>query len=32
MKVGLFIPYNIDQLYPKVAFASLALLEKPGLN
>lgn len=32
MKVGLFIPCYIDQLYPNVAIATLELLEKLGLN
>jgi len=32
MKVGLFIPCYINQLYPKVATATLELLEKPGLD
>ncbi len=32
MKVGLFIPCYIDQLYPKVAIATLELLEKLGLE
>ena len=30
MKVGLFIPCYIDQFYPRVAIASLQLLEKLG--
>jgi len=30
MKVGLFIPCYIDQFYPKVAIATLQLLEKLG--
>lgn len=32
MKVGLFIPCYIDQLYSKVAIATLELLEKLGLE
>ncbi|MBO9675323.1 MAG: hypothetical protein J7577_17885 [Sphingobacteriaceae bacterium] len=32
MKLGLFIPCYIDQLYPKVAIATSGLLEKLGLN
>lgn len=32
MKVGLFIPCYIDQLYPQVAIATLELLEKQGLK
>lgn len=32
MKVGLFIPCYVDQFYPKVAIASLQLLEKLGLE
>ncbi|KGO93603.1 (Fe-S)-binding protein [Flavobacterium subsaxonicum] len=32
MKVGLFIPCYIDQLYPKVAVATLELLERLGLD
>ena len=32
MKVGLFIPCYINQLYPKVAIASLELLEKLGVE
>ncbi|KGO84839.1 Fe-S oxidoreductase [Flavobacterium rivuli WB 3.3-2 = DSM 21788] len=32
MKVGLFIPCYIDQLYPKVAVATLELMEKLGLD
>jgi len=32
MKIGLFIPCYIDQLYPKVAIATLELLEKLGLE
>lgn len=31
MKVGLFIPCYIDQFYPKVAIATLQLLEKSGV-
>lgn len=30
MKVGLFIPCYIDQLYPDVAFATLSLLQRQG--
>jgi Fe-S oxidoreductase len=30
MKVGLFIPCYIDQFYPRVAIATLELLEKNG--
>ena len=30
MKVGLFIPCYVDQFYPKVAVATLELLEKLG--
>jgi L-lactate dehydrogenase complex protein LldE len=32
MKVGLFIPCYIDQLYPRVAIACLQLLEKLGVD
>ena len=32
MNVGLFIPCYIDQFYPKVAMATLSLLEKVGCN
>jgi L-lactate dehydrogenase complex protein LldE len=32
MKVGLFIPCYVDQFYPKVAIASLELLEKLGME
>ena len=32
MKVGLFIPCYVDQFYPKVAIATLQLLEKLGLE
>jgi L-lactate dehydrogenase complex protein LldE len=32
MKVGLFIPCYIDQLYPQVAVATLRLLEKLGCD
>jgi len=32
MKVGLFIPCYINQLYPKVAIATLELLEKLGVE
>ena len=32
MRVGLFIPCYINQLYPKVAIATLELLEKLGLK
>jgi L-lactate dehydrogenase complex protein LldE len=32
MKVGLFIPCYVDQFYPKVAIATLQLLEKQGLE
>lgn len=32
MKVGLFIPCYIDQFYPKVAIATLELLEKLGMD
>ena len=32
MKVGLFIPCYIDQLYPSVAIATLELLEKLGIE
>ncbi len=32
MKVGLFIPCYINQLYPKVAIATLELLEKLGVD
>ncbi|RYF99935.1 MAG: (Fe-S)-binding protein, partial [Chitinophagaceae bacterium] len=28
MKIGLFIPCYVDQFYPKVAIATLELLEK----
>lgn len=30
MKVGLFVPCYVDQFYPKVAIATLELLEKQG--
>jgi L-lactate dehydrogenase complex protein LldE len=30
MKIGLFVPCYIDQFYPKVAIATLQLLEKQG--
>jgi L-lactate dehydrogenase complex protein LldE len=30
MKIGLFIPCYVDQFYPKVAIATLELLEKQG--
>jgi L-lactate dehydrogenase complex protein LldE len=32
MRVGLFVPCYIDQLYPKVAIATLQFLEKLGLD
>ncbi len=32
MKVGLFIPCYVDQLYPHVAIATLELLERLGVN
>lgn len=32
MKIGLFIPCYVDQFYPKVAIASLEVLEKLGLD
>jgi len=32
MKVGLFIPCYVDQLYPNVAIATLELLEKLGVD
>ncbi|TDH27292.1 (Fe-S)-binding protein [Segetibacter sp. 3557_3] len=32
MKVGLFIPCYVDQFYPKVAMATLQLLEKQGVD
>jgi L-lactate dehydrogenase complex protein LldE len=32
MKVGLFIPCYVDQFYPQVAIATLALLEKLGVE
>jgi len=32
MKIGLFIPCYIDQLYPTVAIATLELLEKLGME
>jgi L-lactate dehydrogenase complex protein LldE len=32
MNVGLFIPCYVDQFYPKVAIATLELLEKQGLT
>jgi L-lactate dehydrogenase complex protein LldE len=32
MKVGLFIPCYVDQLYPEVAVATLELLEKSGVD
>lgn len=32
MKVGLFIPCYVDQLYPQVAIATLQLLEKEGIS
>ena len=32
MKVGLFIPCYINQLYPQVAIATLGLLEKLGVK
>jgi L-lactate dehydrogenase complex protein LldE len=32
MKVGLFIPCYIDQFYPRVAIATMELLEKLGCN
>lgn len=32
MKVGLFIPCYINQLYPQVGIATLELLEKIGVE
>ncbi len=32
MKVGLFIPCYINQLYPQVGIATLELLEKLGVD
>ncbi|MDQ4138898.1 MAG: (Fe-S)-binding protein, partial [Bacteroidota bacterium] len=32
MTVGLFVPCYVDQFYPKVAIATLELLEKQGLD
>jgi len=32
MTIGLFIPCYVDQFYPKVAIATLELLEKQGVN
>jgi L-lactate dehydrogenase complex protein LldE len=32
MKVGLFIPCYVDQLYPRVGLATLAVLERLGLD
>ncbi|RAV99289.1 (Fe-S)-binding protein [Pseudochryseolinea flava] len=32
MKVGLFIPCYVDQFYPKVAIATLELLERLGID
>src|SRR6202012_4595254 len=32
MRVGLFIPCYVDQFYPKVAIATLQLLEKLGVD
>ena len=32
MTVGLFIPCYVDQLYPRVAIATLQLLEKLGVQ
>lgn len=32
MKIGLFVPCYIDQFYPKVAIATLQLLERLGCN
>lgn len=32
MRVGLFVPCHVDQLYPDVAFAALELLEAEGLS
>ena len=32
MKVALFVPCYVDQLYPSVAIATLELLEKYGIN
>jgi len=32
MKVGLFVPCYIDQFYPQVAIATLALLERHGVD
>lgn len=32
MRVGLFIPCYVDQFYPKVAIATLQLLEKQGVD
>jgi L-lactate dehydrogenase complex protein LldE len=32
MRVGLFIPCYVDQLYPQVAIATLELLEKQGVE
>jgi L-lactate dehydrogenase complex protein LldE len=32
MKIGLFIPCYVDQFYPKVAIATLEILEKLGLD
>ena len=30
MKIGLFVPCYIDQFYPKVAIATIELLERAG--
>ena len=32
MRVGLFIPCYVDQLYPGVGMATLAILERLGLE
>lgn len=32
MRVGLFIPCHVDQLWPEVGLASLALLERAGVD
>lgn len=32
MTVGLFVPCYVDQLYPRVAVATLLLLERLGLD
>jgi len=32
MRVGLFVPCHVDQLWPEVGFAALALLERAGVE